>query len=139
MFTALENLKKRVDDINSEVLKDRTTFLRELVDAKESIRKEIYTFKLACEEEFKKVDKRLDILSEGSKLDLADYKQERLTKDETLNKEFNNIITPMKEKISSIETRIGLLGILAGAVGSSLMEFIFWILKTYIFSKGGNP
>lgn len=139
MFTALENLKNKVDAINTELLNDRANFYRELVNVKDELKKEISSFKNNHHSDMKDFDDRMDRLSESSKMDLADYKHNQLEKERDLKGELNNLITPIKERISAIEVKVSLWGLLAGAVGSGVIEIVIWVVKTFILGEGSTP
>lgn len=64
--------------------------------------------------------------------------EDRVTKDEdALNEYKKDTVKPLSDKITAIVAKLGVWGVLAGFVGSGLMGLVFYLLREYIFMKGG--
>jgi len=64
--------------------------------------------------------------------------EDRISKDEdALNEYKKDIVKPLSDKVTSIAAKLGVWGVLAGFVGSGIMGLVFYLLREFVFMKGG--
>lgn len=159
VLNTLEKLDDHIDTLSSEVYKQRDEFRKDLYGLREKIRVETADVK-SIERLEKHVDDlihRLEIRvtnmenSDSSeqiksdieilKTELVNHKTEcgnELTiKTKTLKEEITTLLDPLTNKLIRVEVKVAFWGILSGMLGSGIITFILFLLKTKMF--GGTP
>lgn len=64
--------------------------------------------------------------------------EDRVVKDEDALETYKkDTVKPISDKVTAIVAKLGVWSVLAGFVGSGLMGLAFYILREYVFAKGG--
>lgn len=155
----LEKLDSHMDKLSNEMYRQRDEFRKELYELREKIRTEsVDSRSLALMEKhlddlLNKLDNRVTQLEqiddtqlksdiEVIRVEISKHKQEWtdqiVISYKTLKDEMVTLLDPFKNKITKLEVKVALIGIISGVLGSGITAFVLDLLKD-LLSSGGKP